>query len=102
MAPKKEEPPEFIRPLFSIAETSNTMGKVLLAVTDDTYNQALGSQLIDTHHDAEAIERFLNEYRDSHETLRSYAKEIERLLLWCLHVSNTNISSLRRDHLTAY
>jgi site-specific recombinase XerD len=102
MTTRKSDHCEFIRPLFSVADTSNIMGKVLLEFTDNNYNQELGSKLIDANNDAEAIESFLNEYRESPETLRSYAKEIERLLLWCIHVSKTNISSLRRDHLTAY
>ena len=93
---------EFIKPLFSVTNAPNTMGKVLLEFTDDNYNQQLGSKLIDANNDAEAIESFLNEYKESPGTLRSYAKEIERLLLWCIHVSKTNISSLRRNHLTAY
>lgn len=92
----------FIKPLFSLADTSNNMGKVLLEFTDDDYNKELGSTLIDANNDADAIASFLNEYKDSAETLRSYAKEIERLLLWCIHVSKTNISSLRRDHLNSY
>lgn len=102
MTTRKSDQYEFIKPLFSLADTSNTMGKVLLEFTDDNYNQELGGKLIDANNDAEAIESFLNEYKESPETLRSYAKEIERLLLWCIHVSKTNISSLRRDHLTAY
>lgn len=102
MATKKSNQYEFIKPLFSVSDASNTMGKVLLEFIDDNYNQALGSKLIDANNDSEAIESFLNEYKESPETLRSYAKEIERLLLWCIHVSKTNISSLRRDHLTAY
>ena len=69
------------------------MGKVLLEFTDDNYKQELGSQLIDADNDAEAIESFLNEYKESPGTLRSYTKEIERLLLWCIHVSKTNILS---------
>ena len=102
MATRKSDQYEFIKPLFSVSDASNTMGKVLLEFIDDNYNQALGSKLIDANNDSEAIESFLNEYKESPETLRSYAKEIERLLLWCIHVSKTNISSLRRDHLTAY
>lgn len=102
MTTRKSNQYEFIKPLFSVTSTSKTMGKILLKFTDNNYNQKLGSKLIDANNDAEAIESFLNEYKESPETLRSYAKEIERLLLWCIHVSKTNISSLRRDHLTAY
>lgn len=102
MPTHKSDKDKFIKPLFSVADTSNTMGNVLLEFTDDNYNKELGSALIDADDDAAAIASFLNEYKDSPETLRSYAKEIERLLLWCIHVSKTNISSLRRNHLNDY
>jgi len=91
-----------IKPLFLLADTSHTMGRVILEFTDDDYNKKLGTALIDANNDAEAIASFLNEYKDSPETLRSYAKEIERLLLWCIYVSKINISSLRRNHLMNY
>ncbi|MFZ2314427.1 MAG: hypothetical protein WAW86_02050 [Gammaproteobacteria bacterium] len=58
--------------------------------------------MIDAKDDAEAISTFLREYKDSPETLRSYAKEIERLLLWCIYIAKVNISSLRRNHLLDY
>jgi hypothetical protein len=66
------------------------------------YNKAVGEALIGAGNDAEAIAIFLQEYKDSPETLRSYAKEVERLLLWCVHVAKVNVSSLRRNHLTDY
>lgn len=78
------------------------MGNTIIRLTDNDYNKQLGSSLIDATNDAEAISSFLREYKDSPETLRSYAKEIERLLLWCIHVIKVNISNLRRDHLLDY
>lgn len=74
----------------------------IIQFTRDDYNKELGSALIDAKNDAEAISAFLREYKDSTETLRSYAKEIERLMLWCIHVGTINISSLRRNHLLTY
>ncbi len=91
-----------IRPLFLLSDTLTTMGKVVLEFTKGDYNKELGSTLIDAKNDAEAIASFLDEYKDSKETLRSYAKEVERLLLWCVHVPKVNISSLRRNHLVEY
>lgn len=91
-----------IKPLFALSDASETMGKVILEFTDDNYNKELGGALIDADNDADAIATFLNEYKDSPETLRSYAKEIERLLLWCIHIGKINISSLRRNHVTDY
>ena len=60
------------------------------------------STLINAENDEEAIASFLSEHKDSPDTLRSYSKEIERLLLWCIHISRLNISSLRRNHLVDY
>tara|TARA_R110002124_G_scaffold281572_2_gene456024 strand:- start:407 stop:1630 length:1224 start_codon:yes stop_codon:yes gene_type:complete len=91
-----------IEPLFLLTNSSNDMGKIILKFTSDDYNKKLGAALINATNDNEAISTFLNEYKDSPGTLRSYAKEIERLLLWCIHVSKVNISSLRRDHFLEY
>lgn len=94
--------PEPIRPLFILADNLSQMGKSIVEFTQVDYNKELGSALISAKNDAEAISVFLSEFKDSPETLRSYSKEIERLLLWCIHVAKVNISSLRRDHLLEY
>ena len=91
-----------IKPLFTAMTGLNDMGKVTIAFTADDFNKKAGIALIDANNDAEAISAFLNEYKDSPATFRSYAKEIERLLLWCIHVGQVNISSIKRDHLLAY
>lgn len=93
---------EPIQPLFILADNPEQMGKAIIRFTRDDYNKELGTALIDAHDDAEAISAFLREYKESSETLRSYTKEIERLLLWCIHIAKVNISSLRRDHLLEY
>jgi site-specific recombinase XerD len=69
-----------IRPLFILNHHSEHMGKSIMAFARDDYNKELGSALIDAKDDAQAISSFLSKYKDSPETLRSYAKEIERLL----------------------
>lgn len=92
-----------VQPLFILVNTHENMGDSIIKFTRDNYNKKSGySSLIDAKNDAEAISVFLREYKDSAETLRSYAKEIERLLLWCIHIGKTNISSLRRNHLLDY
>jgi site-specific recombinase XerD len=91
-----------IQPLFVFSDDPNTLAKDIMTFSGDNYNKELGSALIDARNDGQAISSFLREYKDSHETLRSYAKEVERLLLWCIHVAHINISSLRRDHLLDY
>jgi site-specific recombinase XerD len=93
---------EPIRPLFILSNNPEQMGQSIVAFTRDDYNKKLGSALIDAKDDTQAISSFLSEYKHSPETLRSYAKEIERLLLWCIHVAKVNISSLRRNHFLQY
>lgn len=91
-----------ITPLFLSIEASASMGRNIVTLNTDNYNKATGVSFLNAKDDAEAISAFLLEYRDSPLTLQAYAKEIERLLLWCIHVTKTNISSLKRDHLTTY
>lgn len=92
----------FIKPLFLPIEDSINIGNKIIQFATDDYNKVIGTALIDATNDAEAISTFLSEYKDSPETLRSYAKEIERLLLWCIYHAKVNISSLRRNHLSSY
>ncbi len=102
MTSKKSKAPEPIKPLFLPIEDASKMGKQVILFARDDYNKVIGNSLIDAKNDAEAISSFLREFNDSPLTLQSYAKEIERLLLWCIHVAKTNVSSLRRDHLIDY
>ena len=83
-------------------EDISNIGSHVIQFAKDDYNKAIGDSLIDAKNDAEAISSFLLEFRDSPLTLQSYAKEIERLLLWCVHVAKLNISSLRRNDLMMY
>ena len=102
MASKKAKPTAPIKPLFLPIEDSAKMGQQIITFARDDYNKVIGNSLIDAKNDAEAISTFLREFNDSQLTLRYYAKEIERLLLWCIHVAKVNISSLRRNHLLDY
>lgn len=85
-----------------LATDAQAIGKHIVNFVADDYNKAIGEALIDAKNDAEAISAFLLEFRDSSLTLQSYAKEIERLLLWCVHIAHRNISSLRRNDLVNY
>lgn len=91
-----------IKPLFHINEEAHLLGQPLLRMNKDDYNKSTETSLIDANTDAEAVNQFLLEYRDSKETLRSYIKEIERLLLWCIHIGQVSISNFRREHLLQY
>jgi site-specific recombinase XerD len=93
-----------ITPLFIIEKTNITLvPKLLNTLSTDGYNRAHSEiKLINADTDAQAIVAFLNEYKESSNTFMTYAKEIERLLLWCLHVANSGLSELTRDHILEY
>ena len=91
-----------ILPLFQIDLTLKSNNKHLVQLNRDGYNKKRDIKLISANNDLEAISAFLAEYQESPETLRSYAKEIERLALWCIHIQFTSISNLKRDDLLAY
>lgn len=91
-----------IKPLFTTLTQINNRDTWRLDFRTDDYNKKSGPALINAKTDTEAVTTFLNEYKDSPATLKSYAKEIERLLLWCIHVGKVTISSIKRDHLLAY
>lgn len=52
--------------------------------------------------DAEAIERWLDEYFDKPTTFRTYKKEAERFLVWCVTAQNTSLFKLNREDVLAY
>ncbi len=52
--------------------------------------------------DIEALERWLDEYFDKATTFRTYKKEGERFLVWCVHVRKVTLSDLLRDDVEAY
>lgn len=52
--------------------------------------------------DLQAVQAWLNEFRDSPRTLRNYRKEVERLLLWTLLERRKAFSSLNREDLVIY
>ncbi|WP_111411866.1 tyrosine-type recombinase/integrase [Billgrantia lactosivorans] len=56
---------------------------------------------IEAASDAEAVARWLAEFRDSPQTLRAYRREAERLLLW-LERHGRRLDELRRHELDAY
>jgi len=52
--------------------------------------------------DYEALQCWLNEYAHKNTTYRTYKKETERFLLWCLYQQKKPLSSIDRDDLAAY
>ncbi|MAZ44049.1 MAG: hypothetical protein CMF48_02580 [Legionellales bacterium] len=91
-----------IQPLFSnVDEFSLAALKAVLSETPG-YNRADVPNMMEATTDAEAVATFLREYKSAKLTHRSYLKEIERLILWCVYVEEIGISSLKREHLVQY
>ena len=57
---------------------------------------------IDANNDLHAIQTWLQEFDHSPQTQRTYRKEAERLLLWCILQKEKALSSLNRDDLRDY
>lgn len=57
---------------------------------------------LNASNDLEAVQAWLNEFANQAQTLRSYRKEVERLLLWCWLELGRPLSSLSREDLSAY
>ncbi len=57
---------------------------------------------IRANNDYDAIHCWLNEYKQTQATYRSYQKETERLLLWCVIQYKKSLSSLDKEDLENY
>jgi site-specific recombinase XerD len=82
---------------------------LLQAVDIELFNGAAGTNREIAEHcqikavnDYQAIYAWLAEYKESPETYRSYRREAERLLLWCLLKQKKALSSLQRDDIDDY
>ncbi len=61
-----------------------------------------GSCQLNATNDIEAVSAWLAEYAEAAHTLRSYRKEVERLLLWATRSRGKALSRLTREDLLAY
>lgn len=91
-----------IKPLFLPTSESIKINGSLITFDHDGYNRTELPKFIDAKTDAQAISTFLDEYKDSPNTIASYAKEIERLILWCIHIGKVGISDITREHIIKY
>jgi site-specific recombinase XerD len=93
-----------IVPLFSTDynSLSGDYEAFVTACGAEDYNRSSEISMVRVQSDTDAIFSFLQEFRDSPLTYQSYAKEIERLLLWCMHSGGVGLASLRRNHFLAY
>ena len=92
----------FIEPLFDHAFSVDfdKLNKVMCK--SPGYNQSEQPNMLEAKNDSEAIRTFLSDYQNVQLTYRSYLKEIERLLLWCIYVAKITISDLKREHIIQY
>ena len=85
------------------------LSSLLIGIDVDALNGSTGTNRENPAHcqitvanDVEAIYAWLNEYRESPQTWRTYQKEAERLLLWCFIAAKKPLSSLQREDIDAY
>lgn len=91
-----------LQPLFEHADSGQfeTLKQVLCQTPG--YNRSNEVNMLGATNDADAIRTFLNDYRNVKLTYRSYLKEIERLVLWCIHIPKITVSNLKREHIIQY
>lgn len=93
---------DYIAPLFTDIDSKDYSALSVCLAQTPGYNRSQEANMLGAETDAEAIRTFLQDYRQTKLTYRSYLKEIERLVLWCIYVPKLTISSLKREHLIAY
>lgn len=93
---------EAIVPLFDSVDSWDYGILAEKLTTKPGYNQSDEPNMLGAVNDAQAIHTFLRDHQSAKLTYRSYLKEIERLVLWCLHVPGIGLSELKRDHLISY
>lgn len=93
----KESP---IKPLFPSSNYLNALTDRTIQLKADCYHR--GKVLFTAKSDVEAILAFMKEYKHNNLTLRSYTREIEKFLLWCIHKSKISIKNIKRVDLLDY
>ena len=83
-------------PLERIAELPSPLSGTL------GLNRANSFCFIRARNDLEAVQAYLARFRDQPHTLRAYTKELERLLLWCVLIRKTPLSSMVAEDCEAY
>ena len=68
----------------------------------DGRNRANAFCFIRARNDLEAVHAYLGKFRHQAHTFRAYQRELERLVLWCVLVRKTALSSMLVDDCEAY
>lgn len=93
---------DYIAPLFTDIDSKDYSALSVCLAQTPGYNRSQEANMLGAETDAEAIRTFLQDYRQTKLTYRSYLKEIERLVLWCIYIPKLTISNLKREHLITY
>jgi site-specific recombinase XerD len=98
-----------VEPSNHLPDEMGKLQSLLRGVDVESLSGAMGSNREVAEHcqikavnDYQAIYAWLNEYKESPETYRSYQREAERLLLWCLIQQKKALSSLQREDIDDY
>lgn len=86
----------------SLEQLPNTLHTLKLNGEDGENREKNSRCQINAKNDYEAIQCWLNEYRQKETTYRSYQKEAERLLLWSVYQCRKPLSGLNRDDFENY
>jgi hypothetical protein len=65
-------------------------------------NRGWDFAFVRAEHDLAAVHAYLNRYRDRPSTLRAYARELERVVLWLVIVRGVALSSMTAKDCGAY
>jgi integrase len=93
-------PENFIFPLLSTLPQVPVFNE--LSGFEGSNRSAQSDCQIAAKNDAQAVQCWLREYEEKKTTFRSYQKEAERLLLWCLYQRKKPLSGLRREDFEEY
>jgi len=66
------------------------------------YNRSDEACTLNADNDWDTIIEFLNEYKGSPKTLRSYTSEMERFISWLIYEKKIPISAIKRSHAADY
>lgn len=94
--------PEKSIALPQLEHLSQWMSQGKIDGSKGTNREQVKNLQIRANNDYEAIQCWLNEYRQKVTTYRTYQKEVERFLLWSICQRQKALSSLDRDDLEAY
>jgi len=91
--------PDAALPLVPLERVATVVGTL-----DGSQGRNRGTSfcLISARNDLEAVQAYLYRFRGKEKTYRSYRKELERFLLWCVCARRTALSSVLTEECEAY